>query len=305
MRTNRRRLSAGFTLIELLVVIAIIAILIALLVPAVQKVREAASRTRCLNNLKQFGLALHNYEGFHKVYPPARWKVGTVSHGFFIYILPFVEADTVAKLYDMNQDWASAANQKARETEIGMLYCPSTPNSPRAMVNYSSVNGYTTDYAVISAIHDNAVAGGQVPPYTTTNKPTPGMMEKLTTGDMRGSVKVGQVTDGVSNSIAFCEDAGRPNHYTAAGPGTLTIGNSMWADYDGQIALHGAATNGATLVGPCAINCTNEGEPFAFHPGGQNVVFGDGTVRFIRATIGTQIFGYMITRSGNEVVNFD
>src|SRR5215470_6932684 len=100
MRRSHRR---AFTLIELLVVIAIIAILIALLVPAVQKVREAAARTQCLNNLKQVGLALHNYHGVYKVFPPARLAFSTRKiHSALCRLLPYVEQENIAKKMDFD-----------------------------------------------------------------------------------------------------------------------------------------------------------------------------------------------------------
>src|SRR5690349_8028530 len=99
-----KRSRRAFTLIELLVVIAIIAILIALLVPAVQRVREAAARTQCANNLKQIGLAMHNYENLHKAFPPGR-TTEPPEHSWSAFMLPFLEQDNVGKVYNFNVDW--------------------------------------------------------------------------------------------------------------------------------------------------------------------------------------------------------
>jgi prepilin-type N-terminal cleavage/methylation domain-containing protein len=127
----------AFTLIELLVVIAIIAILIGLLLPAVQKVREAASRTKCQNNLKQLGLAMHNYEGVFGYFPPSTISTGTSAAqpwSMQAFVLPFVEGESIFKLIDFNVGYHSGVNLTnypaygVAALKVPVLVCPSDPN---------------------------------------------------------------------------------------------------------------------------------------------------------------------------------
>src|SRR5579883_3062193 len=149
MRALPSRRSA-FTLIELLVVIAIIAILIALLVPAVQKVREAASRTQCDNNLKQIGLACHNYHDMYKGFPPGKSdNAGKApSHSWVIYVLPYLERHDLYDRYDFTQDYTAAVNATISAAHLPVLTCPSAPagrsgSANRGITDYSPPNQVT------------------------------------------------------------------------------------------------------------------------------------------------------------------
>src|SRR5262245_14953607 len=147
----RLRRDRGFTLIELLVVIAIIGVLIALLLPAVQKVREAANKTQCANNLKQLGLAMHNYQVAHGGFPPGRGNrtgTNTELHSCVPFILPYIEQEGLHKLYDFTKACDDPANLAATQTPLKILICPSVPTVRTA--NNNNIRRPVTDYVFIA-----------------------------------------------------------------------------------------------------------------------------------------------------------
>jgi len=306
-------LRRGFTLIELLVVIAIIAILIGLLLPAVQKVREAAARMKCQNNLKQLGLALNSYASQTGTLPPGGvrspatgtpnaffQKLGitanSVEHSWAIFLLPHLEQGNVYSLYNFNLTWSNPGNQAARETVISTFICPSTPGAGSSRLFAGSVNAAPTDYAPNNA-YSSALEGAGLCDVTLNRN---------------GALRVNEVymfteiRDGTSNTICLSEDAGRPNTYAA---GRLTGTNSAtdggWANDDCEFIVHGVNANGSGSPGPCHTNCSNGNEVYAFHTGGANHVFADGSVHFIRDTMSIRLFVKFVTRSGEDITTSD
>jgi prepilin-type N-terminal cleavage/methylation domain-containing protein len=263
MVTTRRPWRRGFTLIELLVVIAVIAVLIALLLPAVQKVREAANRSSCQNNLKQMGLAMHNYYDSTGSLPPAR---GPGNWSGAIFLLPFIEQENFFKQWVPGTGY-NGQSQAVRETPVRIYYCPSRRRPP---VNGGPVSGSIGDYAV------NAGDGtrwdwdeGAGP----TNDPN-GMFVAIPN---EPPSRLADVLDGLTNTFMIGEKHVRKSQF-GAGPYDASI-------YDGD-NLHNVgrfAGTGALLANdfdaPYQGGAKGGGNFGSYHPGVCQFALGDGSVR--------------------------
>lgn len=298
-REQRDRQRSGFTLIELLVVIAIIAILIALLVPAVQKVRESAARLQCQNNLKQIGLGLHNYHDTHKAFPPGVTTTAPLTC-WTALVLPYIEQGNLANTYNYKVNWN--VNTAADQMPIPIFICPSDPLGTHTdTVNYNfapSVGDYQSINEIKYFVGINCF---NLPGNTAKGNPLlAGVLTWNTT------TPILSITDGASNTIMIAEDAGRPNLYgagaklisTAAG---LSPGGA-WADPSGPYSIDGSLPNG-TVPGTCALNCSNNNEVYGFHTGGANAVFADGSVHFLDQSMSLCLLAALCTRAGGEVIS--
>jgi prepilin-type N-terminal cleavage/methylation domain-containing protein/prepilin-type processing-associated H-X9-DG protein len=302
MPVPRRRRSA-FTLVELLVVIAIIGVLIALLLPAIQKVREAANRLKCANHLKQAGLAVLSFENTYQRFPPAvvngsqTYWLGNAApgtaHGWWPYLLPFLEQQNLAARYRWDVSWSHPSNEAARMTQLKVGQCPSAEPDRVGRVTTADAAGACTDYAA-TRVANHAELIEQVG------------NNKFGVLDHSRMVRREEITDGLSHTILITESAGRPQRWQAGRsvPG-LFVSGGPWPAPGNFIGFQGAQWDGSARGGPCAINCRNDGEVYSFHPGGANAVFADGSVRFLRADIPIRVLGALITRNGGEVVPAD
>jgi prepilin-type N-terminal cleavage/methylation domain-containing protein/prepilin-type processing-associated H-X9-DG protein len=330
-----RNARQGFTLIELLVVIAIIAILIGLLLPAVQKVRDAAARLQCQNNLKQIGLGFHNYENTYGAFPPAYNIVVTspVANSWGVYLLPYLEQGPLFQQYDVKATVGSAQNMAVISTHLKIFQCPASPRQNR-LYTEGPINGklltgspfWNTNIGWTASASDYTVSTGVR--VTTLNACfTPagggdrdGTLEEFTmttTSDPIGGTPILKITDGTSNTILIGELAGRPDVWQAgkltvpyAYPPTsaaTTFQGAGWGDaLNGENWFVGALADGTvpSSGGPCVINCTNvRGSGlYAFHTAAANILLADGSVRSLNNNLNQCTFAYLVTKKKGDIV---
>ena len=289
----------GFTLVELLVVIAIIGVLVGLLLPAVQGAREAARRVSCSNNLKQVGVALHNYHTTFRQFPPDRIRRPT-THGWGTQLLGHLEQQNLQDRYNVDHHFWSRENEVVARTRVATYLCPSTPetslvpNDPPWIV--SELGGSPT----LNHRGDYMVLAGYFDPVQTSPSSGGGLLNGATT-------RMRDATDGLSNTLIISELAGRPEHWAG---GQLRSDDSKppWFNEWGawaapQRIFHSGFTHdGLTRFGPCAVNCSNLESIFSFHPGGAQGLLGDGSVQFFNEAVPVQVIYWMIDPDDGAVV---
>ena len=335
----QRQQRFGFTLIELLVVIAIIAVLVALLLPAVQQARNAARRTQCKNNMKQLGLAFHNFESTFRVFPMTYTATITspVQYGQTSWapaVLPYLDQATMLNLgtgWDTKANWwdsvnsnagayagQAVANRQISALAVPVMMCPSTPGGVRFEDKPNSPEtkfGACGDYFTPTGVHtdiNNSLPASQTFPSGT---------------DLRGAIAsynastnqvntVANIQDGTSNTILLGECAGREDVWRKRtlskldyGAGNTRARGGAWATNDnvytiGQRVTSNYGSGTTAIPGNLQINNSNEyGHIFySFHDGGANFVFADGSIQFLGENMDLKVLVSLVTRSGGETV---
>jgi len=318
----------AFTLIELLVVIAIIALLIALLLPAVQSAREAARRMQCTNNLKQIGIALHNYHAAIGAFPPGYLSLidpitaatpfdnGGPGWGWLSFSLNQMEQLPTYNSINFVLGIEFPDNQTARLNVIGSFFCPSDAYRQDTFTVVDATTTGTTPGAPICVVASSNYVGSvgsgdpsSLYPYVPSDPP-PGRDNGNGLFFRNHSVTIAQITDGTSQTFAAGERS--QNLSRASWTGAVTNAAVPLVALQAEAGLD--PEGGGALVlshtgeghGPNSPSGLAHGDQYwSLHPGGANFLFADGSVRFIKELINFSIFQAIATRAGGEVLSAD
>jgi prepilin-type N-terminal cleavage/methylation domain-containing protein/prepilin-type processing-associated H-X9-DG protein len=326
-----RRQRTGFTLIELLVVIAIIAVLIALLLPAVQAARAAARRAQCVNNLKQIGLAMHNYHDALGCFPmsmgmdsPGFGYPEPVSYSGLSMLLPFMEQTVVFNSLNYSIIRLDPGNNTAMATAVSTFVCPSDPqngNLPpgQAGETYHPNSGNNIQY--VSGASDPWGFNTSLPPFNGVFYPV-------------SNTRIADITDGTSNTAGFSEmglgdmsnaiaTEKTDQFWTQTWPSTTDLAISQCQAFPASnLSYQGLSTDGVPWIEGSTsamynhVNVPNKRSCIfppgrimntanSYHPGGVNVALCDGSVRFVKETISLLTWRALGSRNGGEVISSD
>jgi len=315
-RSSRR----GFTLIELLVVIAIIAVLIGLLRPAVQASREAARRAQCMNNLKQLGLAYHNYHDGNNVFPPGELAVPGLTGLRYMwsgFVLPFIEQGTLANAYNFQQGMgagtAAVQNTTVLNTRIAAYQCPS--DNPGVNSGGNPRSNYVATYSPDGSMVEPGV------PYTYgggVRSAFPGTRKAMSNINVARGVR--DATDGTSSTVILSE-------CIAGASGSPDFRGMWYNDFGCQYTHHKTPNSllpdtfwsAAWLPPICSmavkpkIPCNGAGPSWdsqdyaarSYHPGGVQTAMADGSVKFFKDTINLGIWQAVASINAGEVLSAD
>jgi prepilin-type N-terminal cleavage/methylation domain-containing protein/prepilin-type processing-associated H-X9-DG protein len=321
----------GFTLIELLVVIAIIAVLISLLLPAVQSAREAMRRAQCSNNLKQIGLAMHNYASVQDTLPPG-WK-GCCWGTWLIYVMPYLEQQPLYNswnfagnnlwqpggVYDSPFRYGGPANLTVSSTRVSVYYCPSDGGNDNLIGGASwpvTSQNYVVNFGNTSATQDASFDGVVFlgAPFTDIGSPITAIYGSSTSpAAIGGIIPLSAITDGLSNTMITSE--------VIVGQGFDLRGFSWWfegAAFEGYLGPNSTSPdlmqsqsycnypyqgNPPCTEAPSILSITNAAR--SRHPGGVNIGMADGSVRYVKDTVNLFSWRALSTTRGSEVISSD
>lgn len=327
--------AGGFTLVELLVVIAIIGVLVALLLPAVQVARESSRRTKCTNNLRQIGLAIHNFEGVYGRFPPATTRVepDTWMHGptWWVYTMPYVEQQHVYAQIDFNRTtfWFGSTGNEARNREIWRNIAFPYMQCPSSSVKRFSDNTVSGDIGYQRPFYTCILGSDDHPTTDRIGSQNRGPVSDGGVITLNGRVRFGAISDGASNTIMVGETSdygidGSGNrqdilvdnnrgfqmgtsHVTAPqGNGTMETGNfcphsNCQRCYNTTTIALGINAKRYVFRTHGELSCTRPIQ--SVHPGGALVLYADGHTTFLRESLPLQILKNLANRDDGRAID--
>ena len=300
-RVRRSATHAGLTLIELLVVIAIIGILVAMLLPAVQQIRESARRVQCQNNLRQLALGTLNYNGAHDEQLPPLWKTANLNpwenFSWRVDVLPFIEAENLLQTLVLEQLPFSSANRTAVESQLPIFQCPSTPQSPRIITEIGIANDLRVaacDYSAIFTTTTDAGARSEGAWFPASSNETSAAVLRSQ------PAKLASIGDGLSATILLFEQAGKPAVFDSEFSPVL---DSETAFEPFQFFTEGPwATGESGIVSENRVNEWNADGLFGFHVVA-HVALCDGSVHALASDVDGRVVAALLSRNGREIID--
>ena len=314
---STRNVRQGFTLVELLVVIAIIGVLIGLLLPAVQKVREAANRLRCKNNLKQIGLALHNFEAREGHFPPGYTSNSSSSDGtgpgwgWAAFLLPDLEQDNLYRRIDFARPMTDQVHDGVRSANIPFLRCPSDPRqTPIRQADFLNPGPLTTDLGrsnYVACYGNTPFLGG--PPILPSSHLVIDGISGRGAFYRNSRTAIADVTDGLSNTFLVGERSAGNSMSAWAG----VIPGATWRTINDTENYGGPPSNLPTVLvlgHACRDHPPSSqkgvAEDFSSnHVQGINVLFGDGAVRSVHAGVNMRVYPFTASIADGQVAEID
>lgn len=293
----RRR--PGFTLIELLIVVAIVVVLIGLTFPAVHQVRAAAFRSQCENNLKQIGLAFHQYDAVVGHLPPAGFSdPAPIGPAWSAFLLPYLEQQPLFDRMRFDLPACDPTNVPLLETPIKVFQCPSAPQDRSADFATAVIHGTIpgiqlaiTDYSPVWG--PSPVLASYLPPGTPVGRTGAMVPDQCS--------RFSDIADGTSNTLLVVEMAGRPqrwqNGILLPYPPFEAFG-AGWGDWLNSAGFLGQDKGGAI----CVVNCDNQASVYSFHTSGANVLAADGSVHFLSSATDLATLAALVSSRGGENV---
>lgn len=279
----------AFTLLELLIVIAIVVILIGLLVPAVQKVREASARCRCSNNLKQIGLAIHGFHDTNKKLPPAR--IADQYATWFLLLLPFIERQNLYSQWDMTERYYSQPSTFDVQAQVSLYFCPTRRQPPQngsiEEELHGARKGTLADYAV-------AASNNNIDYATADARGSLILGYLISKNRWESRTKFASITDGLSNTIFVGE-----KHIQLGRFGLVNGDRTIW-NGDSVDVFSRAGGPGLGIV--ANLNSSTNQRFGSYHPNVCNFLFGDGVVRSLSVSLPESTLSLLIVRNDGKSV---